>query len=174
MLDVSVSYNRYKFLGHEFLTWLWYMIETDQGGIQRGAKGASTLSLGNRIMLENRKGDTAETITIMGDEAGLEEGMLALRKGALVTELNLLFRTGDNQWRFTIKGESLHLVGLKGPKTGSVEAQEDLEGAVLEKVYLCQQAVQFMDGVFQQFIVLRVADGWDKKVVPHMKKWIRA
>jgi len=30
MLDVSVAYNRYKFLGHEFLTWLWFMIETDK------------------------------------------------------------------------------------------------------------------------------------------------
>ena len=30
MLDVSVSYNRYKFLGHEFLTWLWFLIEKDR------------------------------------------------------------------------------------------------------------------------------------------------
>ncbi|MBW2107040.1 MAG: hypothetical protein JRI36_00020 [Deltaproteobacteria bacterium] len=173
MLDVSVSYNRYKFLGHEFLTWLWYIIETEQRGIRPGPGGVSTLSLGNRVMLENRKDGTAETITITGDEAGLEEGMLALNKGALVTELNLLFRSGDYQWRFTIKGESLHLVGFKGPRTGSVETQEDLEGAVLEKVYLCEQAIQYMDGIFKQFIVLRVSDDWAKKVVPRMKRWIR-
>lgn len=30
MLDVSVSYDRYKFLGYEFLTWLWFLIEKDQ------------------------------------------------------------------------------------------------------------------------------------------------
>ena len=30
MLDVAVAYNRYQFLGEEFLTWLWYVIEKDQ------------------------------------------------------------------------------------------------------------------------------------------------
>lgn len=174
MLDVSVSYNRYKFLGHEFLTWLWYMIETDQRGIGHGTGQGATLSLGNRVMLENRKDGTAETITIIGDEAGLEEGMLALKKGALVTELNLLFRSGDHQWRFTIKGDSLHLVGFKGPNTAHVETQEDLEGAVLEKVFLYEQAIQHLDKVFKQFVVLRVSEDWTKKVVPRMKKWIRA
>ena len=29
MLDLAVAYNRYRFLGDEFLTWLWYTIEND-------------------------------------------------------------------------------------------------------------------------------------------------
>ena len=29
MLDVAVAYNRFKFLGDEFLTWLWFIIEQD-------------------------------------------------------------------------------------------------------------------------------------------------
>lgn len=174
MLDVSVSYNRYKFLGYEYLTWLWFVIERDQEKIASTTENAVTLSLGNRIVLENKKKDAVESVTIKGDEAGLEEGMLALRKGAVVTELNLLFRTGDQDWRFTLKGESLHLVGFKCPKTGAVESEEDLEGAVLEKVYLCEQAIQAIDKIFRLFIGLRVSDDWNDKIVPRMKKWIRA
>jgi len=174
MLDVSVSYNRYKFLGHEYLTWLWFVIESQQEKIASATQNAATLNLGNRVVLENRKKDTVESITIKGDEAGLEEGMLALRKGAVVTELNLLLRTGDQDWRFTVKGESLHMVGLKCPKTGTMESEEDLEGAVLEKVHLCEQAIQAMDKIFKLFIGLRVSDDWNKKIVPRMKKWIRA
>ena len=31
MLDVSLTYYRYGFLGSEFLTWLWfYIVNTDQ------------------------------------------------------------------------------------------------------------------------------------------------
>ena len=30
MLDVAVAYNRYKFIGEEFLTWLWFLIDTGQ------------------------------------------------------------------------------------------------------------------------------------------------
>ena len=47
MLDVSVSYNRYKFIGHEFLTWLWFMIENEPEKIQTAAKDLDTLTLGN-------------------------------------------------------------------------------------------------------------------------------
>jgi hypothetical protein len=174
MLDVSVSYNRYKFLGYEYLTWLWFVIETDHEKIESATANSVILSLGNRVVLENKKKDAVESITIKGDEAGLEEGILALRKGAVVTELNLLFKTGDQDWRFTLKGESLHLAGFKCPKTGAVESKEDLEGAVLEKVYLCEQAIGAMDEVFKLFIGLRVSDAWNNDTVPRMKKWIRA
>ena len=30
MLDIATAYNKYKFLGNDFLTWIWFLIETDQ------------------------------------------------------------------------------------------------------------------------------------------------
>ena len=35
MLDVAISYNRYMFLGHEHLTWLWFAIEKGQDDIKK-------------------------------------------------------------------------------------------------------------------------------------------
>jgi hypothetical protein len=174
MLDVSVSYNRYKFLGYEYLTWLWFIVDRQQEKVATATENAATMSLGNRIVLVNKKKDSVESITIKGDDAGLEEGVLALRKGAVVTELNLLLRIGDQDWRFTVKGESLHIVGLKCPRTGALELEEDLEGVVLEKVHLCQQAVEVMDKIFRMFIGIRVSEDWNKKVLPSMKKWIHS
>jgi len=89
MLDVAVSYNRYKFLGYEYLTWLWFLIENNQDKIGEPDREPLSLQIGNRVVLENRQKDAVESITIKGDDAGLEEGILALRKGAVVTELNL-------------------------------------------------------------------------------------
>lgn len=97
---------------------------------------------------------------------------MALRKGAVVIELNLSYKTDEHEWRFTIKAESLHTAGLKCPQTGPVHSEEDLEGAVLEKVYLCDKAIQLSDNLFRQFITSRVSEDWDKKVVPLMKQWI--
>ena len=174
MLDVSVAYNRYKFLGYEYLTWLWFVIEKDQEKISALAPEAVSLEIGNRIVLENKTTDAPESITIMGDDAGLEEGMLALRKGAIVTELNLLLTTGEQQWQFTMKGEGLHFAGFKTPPTGPVESREDLEGAVLEKAYLCGRAIQCMDKLFKTFISLRVSEAWRRKVVPGIKQWMHA
>ena len=81
MLDVAVSYNRYKFLGYEFLTWLWFTIDKDSNHLTEIFQKPITLQIGNRITLENRQNQAVETVTIKGDEAGLEEGMLALQKG---------------------------------------------------------------------------------------------
>jgi hypothetical protein len=174
MLDVSVSYNRYKFLGYEYLTWLWFVIDQDQAKIVGLEPEPVSIEIGNHIVLENKKRDAAESITIKGNDAGLEEGMVALRKGAVVTELNLLLKADEQQWQFTLKGESLHFVSFKTPSTGALESKEDLEGAVLEKAYLCERAIQCIDRLFKQFIILRLSEDWSKKVVPRVRRWMHS
>ena len=34
MMDVDVDYKLYQFLGEEFLTWMWYVIEKDKNMIK--------------------------------------------------------------------------------------------------------------------------------------------
>jgi len=172
MLDVAVAYNRYKFLGCEFLTWLWFLIENNQNEIKELAKDIIALEIGNRIVLENRRQNTLESITIKGDEAGLEEGILALKKGAYVKELNLYYKKGDKKWIFTIKGESLNLSGLTTPETSKIEINEDVEGVVIEKILLYNMIIEFLDKLFKMFIKLRVSTEWKNKTVPLVKKWI--
>ena len=172
MLDIATAYNTYKFLGHEFLTWLWFLIETDAQQVNALAPQLTSLVVGNRMVLENHRHKTVETLTIKGDDASLEEALLALRKGALVTQINLVFTSGENVWRATLKGESLSLAGFKTPATGPVETDEDLEGAVLEKVYLYETILQVVDQLFSRFMRIRLSDTWSHTVLPHMRRWI--
>jgi hypothetical protein len=172
MLDVSVAYNRYKFLGHEFLTWLWYKIETDHESLQKTDPELVSLAIGNRIVLENYRHNREETITIRGDGAGLEEGLIALKKGGKVTEINLIYCSAEYEWRFNLKGESLSLSSLKVPQTGKVEKKEDLEGAVLERIFLVEKIVSLVYALYKQFILVRIADTWDKRTVHEINTWI--
>ncbi len=174
MLDVSVAYNRYKFVGHEFLTWLWFIIETEPSRLRKLDPELLNLQVGNRIVLENIAHDKVENITIKGDDAGLEEGRLALRKGAVVTELNMEYKSGDHLWRFTVKGESLNISGLKPPESGNVESKEDIEGAVLEKVYLYEKVITLLDKLYQVFIKIRLDNQWPQTIVPKIKNWIHS
>jgi hypothetical protein len=172
MPDISVAYERYKFLGYEFLTWLWFLIEKDREQLNKMEEELTSLEIGNRIVLENRLGETAESITIKGDDADLKEGMLALRKGAVVTELNLVYTWGDQEWRFTMKGENFNLANLKPPETGAAESKDDIEGAILEKIYLYEKAVSLVDRIFAHFIRLRISNDWNEKAVPLLKEWM--
>ncbi len=174
MLDVSVSYNRYKFLGHEFLSWLWFAIENDPSQIAANAREALSLEIGNRIVLENETGGALETITIKGDEAGMEEGVLALRKGAVVTELNLGMKIGEQEWQFTVIGESLCFSGLKTPEVRLLETKEDMEGALIEKAALCQQAVDTLKRLFSHFVKLRTSDAWERHAMPAIRNWLKS
>ena len=174
MLDVAVAYNRYRFIGDEFLTWLWFVIENDQELLKKADKDLFVLEVGNRLVLENRRRDSLERITIKGDEAGLEEALLALQKGALVTEVNLVYRQADKRWQFNLKGESLNISSFKIPEIARPETREDIEGTVLEKIYLYDRVVQFLQNVFQMFIGLRVATSWDQSVVPNIRQWFKS
>ena len=173
MLDIAVAYNRYKFIGNEFLTWLWFTIDTNQPFFKTVDETITSLYLGNRIVLENCINDAFEIITIKGDDAGLEEGLLSLRKGAVVIEMNLSYKTENQDWKFTLKGESLSFAGLKVPETGPLETTDDIEGMVLEKAYLYDKAIDLVNRLFNFFLKLRSTVEWNQKTVPKIKKWIQ-
>ncbi|MBU1168809.1 MAG: hypothetical protein KKD44_04505 [Proteobacteria bacterium] len=175
MLDIAVSYNKYKFLGHEFLTWLWYVIARDQGAFTDSSGSSFSLIIGNRIVCENIVEDnTVETVIIKGDNAGLEEGLLALRKGSVVTELSLSLNYLEQHWEFNLKGENFHFTGFKHPETEKITKKEDREGALLEKIYLYSKAVELIDQVFSDFLKLRLSEKWKTDILNSMKVWIKA
>ena len=66
MLDIAVAYNRYRFLGNEFLTWLWFAIENEMETIRQCDPDLLDLNVGNRMVLENRLANGKESITIKG------------------------------------------------------------------------------------------------------------
>jgi len=173
MLDIAVAYRRYQFLGDEFLTWLWYLIENEASFFRRIDKEVAALEIGSRMVLANRyRKDSGETVTIKGDEANMDEGLLALKKGAMVAEINLTYRSGEHEWRFNLKGESLNFSSMKVPVTGKIETKDDIEGAVIEKMYLCEKVINLINGLFRHFIRLRVSKDWSAKTVPTIRKWV--
>ena len=173
MLDVAVAYNRYQFLGNEFLTWLWFTIDTTPSFFQTLDASIVSLDIGNRIVLENKINDASEIITIKGDDAGLEEGLLSLRKGAVVIEINLIYKSENQEWKFTLKGESLSFSGLKVPETGPIDSKEDIEGLVLEKFYLYEKAINLVNQLFNHFLEKRTHLDWNQKTVGEIGKWIQ-
>ena len=176
MLDVAVAYNKYKFLGNEFLTWLWYVIENDISINElTGIKDKKiVIKIGNSIVLENSLGDdTKEKISIKGDDAGLEEGTTALKKGAVVTEINLKLEIDEAEYKFTIKGESMNITGLKTPPAGKIEGPDEVEGAVLEKTYLCNALFEIVDSLYTTYIKRRISDAWATQDLQAMREWVQ-
>jgi hypothetical protein len=174
MLDIAVAYNRFKFLGDEFLTWLWFVIEQDPSVVRKADPDLSSFEIGNRIVLEKRHKEALERITIKGEDAGLEEARVALQNGALVAELNLIYRSAQQKWQFTLKGESLNLSSLKTPKIADSESPEEVEERVLEKIFLYDKILQFLEKLYKTFIKLRTSSRWQSHEIYRIKKWLNA
>ena len=176
MLDIATAYNKYKFLGNDYLTWIWFLIENNHNiSSIINSKDIITLEVGNSIVLENKLGDKSkEKITIKGDQAGLEEGTTALKKGAFVTQINLICKINEDEYKFTIKGESFNITGLKTPKTEILKNEDEIEGLVLEKAFLGFNIFKVIDTLFLKYIEQRVSDEWNHKGLQDIKHWIES
>lgn len=174
MLDIAVAYNRYRFLGNEFLTWLWFFLETDSESLNQFDEELISLNIGNRIVLENRTPNGTETITIKGDSAGLEEGILALNKGAAVIEVNLIYKSAILEWQFSLKGENLSFAGLKLPETAVEESEDEMEALIIDKIYLYEKPFQLIDNIYRFFIHLRLSPQWQQDTIERMRKWMQS
>ncbi len=174
MLDIATAYNKYKFLGNDYLTWIWFLIENNHNiSSIIDSKDIITLEVGNSIVLENKLGDKSkEKITIKGDQAGLEEGTTALKKGAFVTQINLICKINEDEYKFTIKGESFNITGLKTPKTKILKNEDEIEGLVLEKAFLGFNIFKVIDTLFLKYIEQRTSDEWNHKGLQDIKNWI--
>ncbi|OFZ67865.1 MAG: hypothetical protein A2328_05010 [Bdellovibrionales bacterium RIFOXYB2_FULL_36_6] len=174
MLDIATAYNKYKFLGNDFLTWIWFSIETQKDfSALLASKDVISFEIGNSIVLENKLGDKSkEKITIKGDEAGLEEGTTALKKGAWVTQINLICKINEDEYKFTIKGESYNITGLKTPKTDLSKTGDEIEGLILEKAFFCFRIFEVIDTLFLKYIEQRISDDWNHKGLQEIKNWV--
>lgn len=169
MLDIAIAYNKYKFLGNEFLTWLWYAVSTHKFNM--------TLEIGSKLIMENSTNDAVERLVITGDNANFDEALLALRKGAQVAEMQLLYFNDVNQkWTFSLKGESLSFTGLKLPETALTHSMQqdenDTEAKILDRMDLIEKISCVLEDIFKQFIKLRIGGSWNS-TVNEMRQWAK-
>jgi hypothetical protein len=54
-----------------------------------------------------------------------------------------------------------------------VESKDDIEGLVLEKAYLYENAINVVTNLFNSFLKLRSTDRWNQTTVPEIKNWLK-
>ena len=172
MIDIAIAYQRYKFIGLEFLTWLWFTMETDPTIFQDIDSDLTSCQIGKRLVLENRRKDQFETVTIKGDPPGLEEARTALKKGAMIAEMDLSIKTAQHTWEYSLKGESLSVSAFRLPNIRIDSPAGGMDDAVHERLRLLEKAVDFINILFHRFIKIRISRDWHHRVVPDVHKWI--
>ncbi|MCE5333876.1 MAG: recombination-associated protein RdgC [Desulfobacteraceae bacterium] len=159
-----------RFLGFDFLTWLWYFIEKMGGTIEAGDKVAN-IHLGERMVLV-LPSDGKERVICTSQANFLHEARTALRQGKVVEELQLFIEVGENEYMLTMDSSLWAMKGLKTPKQLPDYGQEDPDGRFLEKMYFIEEVFNTVDALYLRFLSDRLTPGWDTDILPQLQKWI--
>ncbi|MEM5787586.1 MAG: recombination-associated protein RdgC [Syntrophobacteraceae bacterium] len=159
-----------RFIGFDFLTWVWYFIERLGGSIQAGEKTAN-IHLGERMVLV-LPGEGKERVICTSQANFLHEARTALRQGKVVEEIQLFLMIGDNEYYVTLDSSLWALKGLKAPKQLPDYGQDDPDGRFLEKMYFLEEVFALLDSLYMTFLEDRLAIGWDTDTLPQIKRWI--
>jgi hypothetical protein len=159
-----------RFLGFEFLTWIWYFIERMNGSIQAGEKVAN-VHLGERMVLV-LPGEGKERIISTTQANVLHEARTALRQGKMVEEMQLFLIVGENEYLVTLDSSLWAIKGLKTPKQLPEYGQDDPDGRFLEKMYFIDEVFATLDALYMRFLEDRLAS-WESDSLPLLNEWIR-
>ncbi len=160
-----------RFLGHEFLTWLWFLIEKGEERIQVADHLFMEAHLGERLVM-TLPGANREKVVCTTQANSLHEARTALQQGKLVEEIQVLFRIADNEYLLTLDSALWAVKGLRTPKQLPDYDKEDLDGRFLERMYFLEEVLGALGVLYGRFLEQRLSPGWESDVLPRMREWI--
>jgi hypothetical protein len=161
----------YEFLGREFLVWLWFKSETNDGRFSLGEAGSAELHFDGRIVLQTEEDERDEKVICLGDTWRSREARFALTEYKTITEAKVKLGIGDNEWSFILDSTWMNFKSFKTPKVMQ-DKEQDPEGLFYEKFYLIEQALSAVDVIFTAFITLRLSPDWEESELPALTQWI--
>jgi len=91
-----------------------------------------------------------------------------------VTDLNLICRMDEEEYKFSIKGESFNITGLKTPTIDTSSSEDEIEGLIIEKTFLIMKVIKVIDTLFLKFIERRISDDWNTSDLKDIRAWIQS
>lgn len=167
-MDLVDLINSRRFLGSEFLMWLWFKSECYDGMFDIPNHDRVEVVYDDRMTLEAYLAETERNMFRGGAPAYSPEARVALREGKRVQRAKLRVIKEGREWTFNIKAESLDLTSVKLPSLLSREEEEQF----YERMYLVEELEQILDELFREFLNVRLTYAWEEVMVPAMREWI--
>ena len=161
-MDLVDLINSRRFLGSEFLMWLWFKSECYDGMFDIPNHDRVEVVYDDRLTLEAYLAETERNMFRGGAPAYSPEPRVALREGKRVQRAKLRVIKEGREWTFNIKAESLDLTSVKIPSLLSREEEEQF----YERMYLVEELEEILDELFREFLEVRLTYAWEEVMVP--------
>lgn len=163
-----------RFLGQEFLTWLWWKSEERGGVVALPAEGDVVVVFEKHMLLEYGEGDSNEKLICRGLQTELQEARTGLVMGKKLEQARIQLVYNDYEWNFTLAAALMEFRNVKLPKTAgpdNVNDPEEREGMVLERIHLFEELIRIVLSLYTVFLKQRVSDQWREELVK-MREWV--
>ena len=157
-----------RFLGSEFLMWLWFKTETHDGLMQLGEHGDLEVVFDDSLVLEAYLAETERNTFTGGAPAYSPEAKVALQQGKRVARAKLAVIKEGREWTFTLKAEGMDFSSVKIPAVLSRQEDEKF----YERMYLVDELEDIVDALYKEFLQIRLSDQWHDRMVPAMREWV--
>ena len=163
-----------RFLGQEFLTWLWWKSEERGGVVALPAEGDIVVVFEKHMLLEYGEGDSNEKLICRGLQTELQEARTGLVMGKKLEQARIQLVYNDYEWNFTLAAALMEFRNVKLPKTAgpdNVNDPEEREGLVLERIFLFEELIRIVLSLYRVFLKQRVSDKWREELVK-VREWV--
>jgi recombination associated protein RdgC len=174
-MDLVDIISEKRFLGQEFLTWLWYKSEERGGSVFLPGSGDIQLVFEKHMILESGEGESLEKLVCTGLQTELQEARTGLLMGKKLEQARIYLAKGDYEWRLTLGATLFEYRNVSLPRT--VSSNEEVadpfawEAKILEWLGMSEEILHTIDERFRLFLQIRTSADWSEELA-RLRSWI--
>ncbi len=157
-----------RFLGREFLIWLWFTSERSFGKVELPPFGDVDFWIDDRIVFRTPGEDPQTSDLKGGAPATTSEARTAMASGKTIDAARLGIRVKEREYSLELRAEGLEVAGVKVP----AEVKDGEDERLYERMFLLEEATGILDALFVRFCADRLGDSWDDAVLPEIRAWL--
>lgn len=168
---VATAGDMKDFLGNEFLIWLWFILETQEGLIQVPMEGTTSelaILLDKSLDMECAWGVTGKQSLRGSGPTRLAEAGDALAGGKWPRKAAMMLSDGEHQWELALQADRWAFSGVKLPEVAEAESMREITDARLDLIVRLGETI---DALYAVFLKTRAGSGWTGKRTS-MRNWI--
>jgi len=169
---VVKSIDLKDFLGNEFLFWLWWLSETDDGALTLKDKAGQETEVFfaiDKALDMDCAWDAGGKQTLRGaGPTRLIEAGDALKTGKWPRKMGLILSDGEHQWELTFQGDLWSVSAALLPQIEDAPGpREQLE----QRLHLARALAATLDGMYRAFLATRTSGSWPTRR-SEIRRWV--
>lgn len=159
-----------EFIGEEFLTWLWFRLETQGGNFELPGKREVGVSFDDFLAFAPRDDDETEHTLKKGSPSRSAEASTALRSGHRLRRAKLILGQGEMLWSFVLDGPTMSILSARLP-----EDDPDAESAgerSTDRIAAFLELQQIVAALYRIFLQERLAPEYMEQGAAAQAAWM--